>query len=231
MSHGKQFTLFTHGNGPNGWKVAFVLAELGLEYESVYLDFGKGEHKGPEYTKYNPNGRIPALIDHKNNDFVVWCSGAIIVYLVEKYDLEHKVSAATPEDKILQLQWLFFQASGQGCVCRARLGNLPYYGQAVWFRVYHPEPVPTAVERYQKEAMRVLGVLEGVLAKQEWLVGGKFTVADVSFVSWNNFAFSNFLGDYPAFNLEKDFPAVAAWHKKMTSREAVASVLAIKASL
>ena len=53
-------------------KVAIVLEELGLTYESVYLDFSKGEQKGPEYVKINPNGRIPAIVDHHNNDFAVW---------------------------------------------------------------------------------------------------------------------------------------------------------------
>jgi glutathione S-transferase len=92
MSHGKQFTLYTHTSGPNGWQVhppslpkslpsepnlilrkaAIVLEELGLTYEPVYLDFGKAEHKGPEYIKLNPNGRIPTIIDHHNNDFTVW---------------------------------------------------------------------------------------------------------------------------------------------------------------
>lgn len=59
-------------------KVAFVLAELGLEFESKYLDFGTLEHKGPEYTKYNPNGRIPTLIDHGNNDLVIWYVSMIV---------------------------------------------------------------------------------------------------------------------------------------------------------
>lgn len=93
MSHGKHFTLYSHGAGPNGWsvyvvspscpdtepvgrstrrKVAFVLEELGLTYETIFLDFDKNEHKAPEFTKYNPNGRIPALIDHKADDFVLW---------------------------------------------------------------------------------------------------------------------------------------------------------------
>ena len=76
------------------------------------------------------------------------------------------------EDKMQQLQWLFFQSSGQG----------PYYGQAAWFTFYHPEKVPSAVERYQNEIKRVLGVLDGVLAKSEWLVAGKTTIADLSFV-------------------------------------------------
>lgn len=95
MSHGKQFTLYTNVFGPNGWyvgpvahsfqeiadtcllasitrKVAIVLEELGLTYESIYLTFEKGEHKAPDYLRITPNGRIPALIDHRNNDFVVW---------------------------------------------------------------------------------------------------------------------------------------------------------------
>jgi glutathione S-transferase len=90
MSHGKHFTLYTTGFGPNGWygfhgifstektdniyirKVAAVLTELGLTFEEVFLDLGKGEHKKPEHTAFNPNGRIPTLIDHKNNDFVIW---------------------------------------------------------------------------------------------------------------------------------------------------------------
>ncbi|KAH9921024.1 thioredoxin-like protein [Fomitopsis serialis] len=197
MSHGKQFTLYTHKGGPNGWKVAFVLSELGLTYESVYLDFNKGEQKAPEYTQYNPNGRIPTLIDHKNNDFTIWESNAIIVYLAEKYDTAHRISAATPEDKIKQLQWLFFQASGQG----------PYFGQAIWFKVYHQEKVPSAIERYQKETVRVISVLDGVLKKQEWLVGDKVSVADISFVSWNNAAFGMVLVDFLEANIEHDYPS------------------------
>lgn len=122
-------------------KVAYVLAELGLEFESKYLDFGKQEQKGPEYTKYNPNGRIPTLIDHSNKDFAIWyfssaipsvrCSplepresNAILQYLVEKYDTEHKISVSSFEDKMHQLQWLFFQASGQGYVPSAWSHNI-----------------------------------------------------------------------------------------------------------
>ncbi|PSS08895.1 hypothetical protein PHLCEN_2v3385 [Hermanssonia centrifuga] len=171
MSHGKQFTLYSHLIGPNGWKVAVVLAELGLTYETIYLEFEDGEHKAPSFTKFNPNGRIPVLIDHKNNDFVLWESDAILLYLSEKYDPERKVSVTVAEQQSQVIQWLFFQASGQG----------PYYGQAFWFK-HLSETIPSALERYQKEIIRVLGVLESVLSKSEWLVGGKCTIADLSFI-------------------------------------------------
>ncbi|GBE83215.1 glutathione S-transferase C-terminal-like protein [Sparassis latifolia] len=220
MSHAKQFTLYTHKGGPNGWKVAIVLAELGLTYESVYLDFNSAEHKGAAYTKYNPNGRIPTIIDHHNNDFVVWESDAILIYLVERYDKGNKISVSGADDKIIQLQWLFFQASGQG----------PYYGQGIWFKRFHAEKIPSAIERYQKETIRVLNVLESVLSKQEWLVGGKPTIADLSFIPWNKLAFDALLGDYEDFEL-RDFTAVAAWHEKLLARPAVASVYAIRDSL
>lgn len=101
-------------------------------------------------------------------------SGAILQYLVDKYDPTHKISVSGIEEKYTQLQWVFFQSSGQG----------PYFGQVAWFLFYHPEKVPSAVERYRGETKRVLGVLESVLSKQEWLVGGKATIADISFISY-----------------------------------------------
>ncbi|EMD31037.1 hypothetical protein CERSUDRAFT_163548 [Gelatoporia subvermispora B] len=221
MSHGKQFTLYMHTLGPNGWKIAFALAELGLTYEPIYLDFRKGEQKKPEFTQYNPNGRIPAVIDHHNDDFVVWESAAILTYLVETYDPEHKISVSDPKEKIIQLQWLSFQISGQG----------PYYGQAIWFQKWHHEQFPSAVERYQKETLRVLGVLESVLSKQEWLVGGKMTIADIAFVPWNTCAAPQILKDYNGFDFVKDFPSVFAWHEKIMSRPAIKEVWAVEQSL
>ncbi|KAI0356332.1 glutathione S-transferase C-terminal-like protein [Trametes cingulata] len=221
MSHGKQFTLYTHVGGPNGWKVAFVLEELGLTYESKYLDFSKNEQKNAEHTALNPNGRIPTLVDHQNGDFAIWESNAILLYLQEKYDKENKLGVSNPNDKFTLLQWLFFQASGQG----------PYFGQAFWFLKYHPENLPSAIERYQKETVRVYTVLEGVLSKQEWLVGGKPTIADLAFITWNRAAFNVVLKDFQNVNVEKDFPSVWKWHKKLEERPAVAKVLQIQAEV
>ncbi|KAI0090826.1 glutathione S-transferase [Irpex rosettiformis] len=213
---GAQFTLFSHKGGPNGWKVAIVLEELGLTYDTKFLDFQSGEHKAEPHTKYNPNGRIPTLIDHKNGDFVLWESNAIITYLVDTYDKEHKISAADTKDKYLQLQWLFFQASGQG----------PYFGQFMWFNRMHPEKIPSAIERYANETKRVLGVLEAVLSKQEWLVGNKFSVADISFIPWNDIAIEYILGE--SFDFAKEYPSVAAWHAKLGERATVKKIRADK---
>ena len=99
-------------------------------------------------------------------------SDAILLYLAGKYDPEHKISAKDGNEKYTQLQWLFFQGSGQG----------PYLGQLGWFLRLHPEKIPSAIERYEKEAIRIFGALDGVLAKQEYLVGGRATIADISFV-------------------------------------------------
>lgn len=94
--------------------MAFVLEELGLTYEPIFLDFSKGEHKAPSYTKYNSNGRIPALIDHHNGDYTIWESNAILLYLVDKYDTEKRLTVTDEKEKATLIQWLFFQASGQG---------------------------------------------------------------------------------------------------------------------
>lgn len=116
-----QFTLYSHEIGPNGFKVAQILSELGLFYRTIFLDFGAGPNgmKTPSYESINPNGRIPALIDHGNNDFTIWESGAIITYLCKKYDTSFSLWAESIEDQTQIEIWLLFQLTGQG----------PYIGQ------------------------------------------------------------------------------------------------------
>ncbi|KAI0372095.1 glutathione S-transferase C-terminal-like protein [Pilatotrama ljubarskyi] len=216
MSQSKpKLTLYGH-MGPNPLKVAMVLEELGLEFETVEIDMRQEEHKKPDFLKLNPNGRLPALVDHSNNGFTIWESDAIILYIVEKYDPEHKLSVAGANEKFTLIQWLFFQASGQG----------PYFGQAFWFMRYHPERIPSAVERYQKEILRVFGVLESVLSKQQWLVGEKLTVADISFVIWNETAVAYAgLDQLDGVDIEKQFPAFHKWHQKLRARPAIAKYI------
>ncbi|KAK7676497.1 hypothetical protein QCA50_020571 [Cerrena zonata] len=131
MSYGKQFTL--RPLQPRRWSqrmVVFVLEELGLTYETIYLDFKSGDLKKPAFTKLNPNGRIPALIDHENNNNFAFLfsftvpsynaavreSDAILLYIVDKYDTEKKLTVANTNEKYQLIQWLFFQASGQGTI-------------------------------------------------------------------------------------------------------------------
>lgn len=113
-----QFTLYAH-IGPNPWKVVFLLEELGLTYKLAHVDTSKNEHKEAPYVLLNPNGRMPTLVDHHNNDFAIWESGAIMLYLIEKYDTQKKLSFEKFESEALAKQYLMFQMSGQG----------PYFGK------------------------------------------------------------------------------------------------------
>ncbi|KAH9915266.1 thioredoxin-like protein [Epithele typhae] len=195
------FTLYSAiGLAPNPWKVVIILEELGLEYESIYLDTGKGDQKLESHTKHNPNGRVPTLIDYKNDEFVVWESCAIVQYLIEKYDTEHKISFAGLEDRILLSQWLFFQASGQG----------PYFGQAGWFTFYHHETVPSAIERYRNEIVRVIGVLDSTLATRQW---NRAAIGYALQVGWDG------------LNVD-EFPHFKRWHNELLARPAVAKTIA-----
>ncbi|KAF2477673.1 glutathione S-transferase [Lindgomyces ingoldianus] len=204
--------------GPNPPKIAILLEELELPYEVEDISFP--DLKKPEFLAINPNGRMPAIYD-PNTDLTLWESGAIIEYLIEKYDTKHKLSFApgTPESYHAK-QWLFFQTTGQG----------PYYGQAVWFSKFHPEKVPSAVERYTKEINRVTGVVEGHLSGRKtdtstggpWLVGDKFSYADLAWIPWQDLTAR--MMPKEAFNAD-DFPAVKEWMDKMTSRPAVKKVM------
>jgi len=200
----KDFTLFTHGKGPNGWRVAHLLAELGLEFENVFLNFATGEQKSPEFLKLNPNGRIPALVDHKRNDFVVWESGAICLYLVKHYDPNYTLWSKDDDEQTLIIQWLFFQMSGYG----------PYIGQSFHFSLLRPDKLSGPIERYNDEVKRVLGVLELHLSKPEskrYLVGGRYTIADLSFIAWLN------ITEKLPIKLA-DYPAVHKWFTEMRNR-------------
>jgi len=204
-------------SGPNPPKVALILAELGVPHEIDPIGFP--DLKKPEFLAINPNGRMPAIHD-PNTNLTLWESGAIVEYLIERYDKDHRFSFPTGSNEAaLAKQWSYFQASGQG----------PYYGQAVWFTKFHPEPLPSAVERYVNEIRRVTGVLESVLSKQEkgsdgpWLVGGRLSYADLVFVPWQKVA-ERMIGE-DKLQLDQ-FPVVKDWIERLTAREAVGKTLA-----
>jgi glutathione S-transferase len=205
----KPITLWGHDSGPNPWKVAMILDELNVPYELKLIQFP--DMKKEPYESINPNGRVPAIED-PNTGITLWESGAIIEYLVETYDKQHSISFAPGTKEYYEAkQWLYYQVSGQG----------PYFGQAIWFTVYHPEKLPTVVDRYVKEMRRVSGVLDRVLQDKEFLVGGKFSYADAAFVTW--FGIMSLFAD--KINLETEFPALNAWLERIKARPAIAKVL------
>ncbi|EER24155.1 Glutathione S-transferase, putative [Coccidioides posadasii C735 delta SOWgp] len=205
----KPFKIYGTLLGPNPFKVATVLSELSLPYEVVQV--AREDIKGEAFTALNPNGRLPALVDPNKDDFTIWESGAIVNYLITEYDTEHKLSfpVGTKEYHLTQ-QWLHFQMSGQG----------PYYGQWFWFKNYHSEQLPSAVERYANEVRRVTVVLDKWLENKQFLVGDKYTFADLAFFPWQMLVPS-----LAGVDMEKEAPNVHRWMENMKNRPAVAKVL------
>jgi GST-like protein len=161
--------LFTAAT-PNGWKASITLEELALPYKVRRIDFEKREQKEPWYLKINPNGRIPAIVDHGNDGFAVFESGALMIYLAEKAG---KLLPADVKGRSLVIQWLMFQMGGVG----------PMMGQANVFYRYAPERIPYAIERYQREVRRLFEVLDDRLKDNEFLAGG-YSLADIANFAW-----------------------------------------------
>lgn len=155
---------------PNGHKISIALEEMALPYNVLELDLGTGKQKTAEFLKINPNGRIPAIVDRDADDFPVFESGAILLYLAQKTG---KLLPADPKQHSIALQWLMFQMSGVG----------PMMGQANVFMNYFPEKLPGAIARYQKETKRLLGVLNQRLGEVEYLAG-EYSIADIATFPW-----------------------------------------------
>jgi len=162
-------TLYTAAT-PNGYKASVALEELGLAYEVRRIDLAGGEQKEPWFLKINPNGRIPAIVDHDAGDFPVFESGAILVYLAEKTGRLMPVDA---KGRSLVMQWLMFQMGGLG----------PMMGQANVFTRYFPEQLPSVIDRYKRESRRLLEVLDRRLGEAEYLAGD-YSIADIANWCW-----------------------------------------------
>lgn len=156
---------------PNGYKATVALEEMGLDYNLIPVDLSKGEQKTPGFLKMNPNGRIPVIVDRDNDDFVVFESGAILIYLGE---LSGRFYPSDPKKRSQVLQWLMFQMGGVG----------PMMGQANVFYRYFPTRIPEAIERYQKECRRLFEVLDSRLAEADYLAADEFTIADIANWCW-----------------------------------------------
>jgi glutathione S-transferase/GST-like protein len=161
--------LFT-ATTPNGWKVSIALEELELAYGVRRIALTKGEQLEQWFLAINPNGRIPAIVDHGNDDFTVFESGAILIYLAE---MTGRLLPVDAKWRSRVLQWLMFQMGGVG----------PMMGQANVFVRYAPEKIPYAIGRYQRESRRLFEVLNQQLEQHEYLAGD-YSIADIANWSW-----------------------------------------------
>jgi len=192
--------LFTAAT-PNGHKASIMLEEVGLPYTVRGLRLSAGEQKEPWYLRLNPNGRIPTIVDHDNDDFAVFESGAILIYLAEKSG-----SPLLPTDskkRSLVLQWLMFQMGGVG----------PMQGQAHVFVRYAPEQIPYAITRYKEEVERLYRVLDTRLQDHEYLAGA-YSIADIATWPWVRI---HFWADVPI----DDMPHLTRWKEAIRARPAV----------
>ncbi len=194
---------------PNGWKITIMLEELGIPYNVNYVNIGKGEQFDPGFLKIAPNNRMPAIIDPEGpggEPVSVFESGAILQYLGRKFG---RFYPADERQRIEVDQWLMWQMGGLG----------PMAGQAHHFRIYAPEKIPYAIDRYTSECNRLYGVMNTRLADRGFLAGG-YSIADMACIGWAN----SHERQGQDFN---DFPNLKKWFETMKARPAVQKGLAI----
>jgi GST-like protein len=190
---------------PNGNKVTIMLEEIGLPYRLIPYNMLEGEHLTAEFRRINPNGRLPAIVDHQPTGggapFAVFESGAILLYLSEKAG--GALIPTNPRRRSLAQQWLMWQMAGLG----------PMHGQAHHFIRYAPEGQDYAVARYGNEARRLLAVLEARLADVEYLAE-EYSVADIACWPWVRATY--------AIGFELDpYPGICRWMAQVGERPAV----------
>ncbi|MCA0900305.1 MULTISPECIES: glutathione S-transferase family protein [Microbulbifer] len=155
---------------PNGHKASCTLEALEIPYESHFVNIVEGEQKKPEFLAMNPNGRIPVIVDRAQDNFAVFESGAIMVYLAEKAG---KLLPTDSKGRTTVMQWLMFQMGGVG----------PMMGQANVFYRYFPEKLQPAIDRFHNECRRLFEVLDTRLAEREWLADD-YSIADIANWCW-----------------------------------------------
>ncbi|MEM8636860.1 MAG: glutathione binding-like protein [Pseudomonadota bacterium] len=191
-------------NTPNGVKIPIALEELGVSYQLEILDLSKQEQKRPSFLKINPNGRIPAIIDHDGPGAAplrVFESGAILFYLAEKFGA---LLPTDPAKRIDAIAWTYFQTGGIG----------PMMGQAGYFKRNVPE-FEAGFDRFYRESQRLVGVVEAQLTDTPYFAGDDISIADIMHIGWIDRA-----PDYFGFDLSP-YPAVSAWRQRMLSRDGV----------
>ena len=211
---------------PNGHKIHIMLEECGLAYNVIPVNIGTGDQFKADFLRISPNNKIPALVDfdgpadeHANlhtdqqtsAPFSLFESGAILMYLAEKTG---QFLSTNPQKKYATLQWLMFQVGGFG----------PMLGQAHHFRLYAPEPVPYAIDRYTNEARRLYGVINRQLETNRYLAGDEYSIADIATFPWAR-SWQNQGIDWA------DFPHAKRWFDEINARPAVQRGIQVLADL
>ncbi|MGE8409871.1 MAG: glutathione S-transferase family protein [Pseudomonas sp.] len=187
-------------SSPNGFKASIALEELGLPYRLHHVRIDAGEHRRAEFLALNPHGRIPVLVD-EDTGVTLFESAAILLYLAEK------TGRLLPQDlpgRWEAIKWLQFHASSVG----------PIIGQRVHFEVFAEQPLPVAIERFQRLTDDAFAVLDQRLAGQPWLAGSSYSIADIAQFGWSHIARI----------IDFDFSRhrhLSAWHERVAARPAV----------
>jgi GST-like protein len=198
---------------PNGHKVHIMLEECGLPYRMTAVDIGAGDQFKPEFLAISPNNKIPAIVDPDGPDgqpISLFESGAILMYLAAK---SGRFMPASTRGRYAMLEWLMFQMGGVG----------PMLGQTHHFRIYAPEKIPYAIDRYTNEARRLYGVMDKRLAKSKYIAGPEYTIADIAIFPW----LRSWKNQGIAWN---DFPHLKGWFDEIAARPAVQRGVEVLAS-
>jgi len=198
---------------PNGHKVHIMLEECGLPYRVQGINIGAGDQFKPDFLKISPNNKIPAIVDQDGPDgkpISLFESGAILLYLAGK------TGKFMPDDvrgKYEVLQWVMFQMGGVG----------PMLGQAHHFRIYAPEKIEYAINRYTNEAKRLYGVIDKRLSESKFLGGADYSIADMATWPW--------LRSWKNQGIElSDFPKLQRWFEAIEERPAVQRAVKVLAN-
>jgi GST-like protein len=198
---------------PNGWKITIALEEMGLPYNLIPVNIGKGDQFAPEFLAISPNNKMPALVDPQGPDgkpISLFESGAMLMYLGRKTG---KFLPADERGRVEVEQWLFWQMGGFG----------PMLGQNHHFSLYAPEKIPYAIDRYRNETHRLYGVLNKRLADREF-VAGAYSIADMAIVGWAK------LWERQGMNIA-EFPHAKRWLDALMARPAVKAGFAVAGEL
>ena len=185
---------------PNGRKASIMLEEVSLPYNVIHLKLQRMEQKKAKYLKLNPNGRIPTIVDKDQNEFAVFESGAILIYLAEKTG---KFLPTDFKKRSTVIQWLMFQMAGIG----------PMQGQANVFYRYAPEKIDYAIKRYQRETKRLYTILDTRLNDHEFLADD-YSIADIATWPWV------YIHKWSGVDIE-DLPNLKRWLEIVGDRPAV----------